>query len=415
MSEKETLNAGSRVSLRFAAGILLAMAVSLALFYLIMQPQQLDLGLMALFLTITSLITFAAGYLAYRWGWISRAPSLRWALLATYVLSSGLTFLNVWLTAKLMFVNQHDLLLATILLLFASSIAVALGSFFSETLGRRIRALNQAVRGISEKGLGVRAQVEGKDEIADLALAFNQMAQQLEVAEREQQELEKYRRDLVAWVSHDLQTPLASIRAIIEALADDVVDDSEMRTRYLNSAKRDIKALSDLIDDLFQIARLDAGSLDLTLEANSLSDLLSDTLEAFSTLARERGVALVGEVQRDVDPVTMDARRVGRVLSNLIRNALRHTPRAGKISVSAQRVQEGVEVVVRDSGEGISEQDLPHLFDRFYRGEKSRSRATGGVGLGLAIAKGFVEAHGGKIRAEAVPEGGARFIFTLPS
>jgi signal transduction histidine kinase len=414
-NEKKLTPYPSQLTLRFTASVLLAMAVALGLFYLLMQPRQIDLGLMAFFLTITSLITLIAGYLAYRLDWISRAPSLRWALLATYILSSALTFLNVWLTARLMFVSQHDLILATILLLFATGIAVALGSFFSATLGKRIHALNQTVREISEKDLDVRAEVDGRDEIAELASAFNEMASRLEAASQRQQEMENYRRDLVAWVGHDLQTPLASMRAIIEALADDMVHDPETRNRYLLTAKREIQALSGLIDDLFQLAQLDAGGIELLREANSLSDLISDTVESFSVIASEKQVTLSGEVQRDVDPVMMDAKRIGRVLDNLVGNAIRHTTGGGSISVIARRMKQAIEIEVRDTGEGLDPEDIPYLFDRFYRGDKSRNRATGGVGLGLAIAKGFVEAHHGTIYAETVPDGGARFVFTLPS
>ena len=404
----------SNLSLRFVAGVLLAMAVALSVFYLIMRPPVSDLVLMALFLTVTSAITLLAGYTAYRSGWISRAPSLRWALLATYVLSSLLTFLNVWLTARLMFVSQHDLLLATVLLLFASGIAIALGAFFSEALSRRITALNETVQEVSEKGLGPRAEVTGGDEIAQLAQAFNVMAGQLEDTARKQQELEDLRRDLIAWTGHDLQTPLASVRAIVEALADGVVDDPETSKRYLQTAKREIGALSSLIDSLFEMATLDAGGLELDLMPNSLSDLISDTLESFSALAQEKDIKLAGEVGQGVDPVMMDTQRIGRVLNNLVGNALRHTPSGGEVSMSAQNEDNLVVVLVRDSGPGLEETDLPFVFDRFYRGEKSRSRKTGGAGLGLAIAKGFVEAHGGEMQAWSVPEGGAAFQFSLP-
>lgn len=404
----------SGLTLRFAAAVLLAMAIALAVFYLLMQPQQADLAYMTLFLTITSGVTLAAGYLAYRSGWIRRAPGLRVALLATYVLSSALTFFNVWLTARLMFVSQHDLLLATILLLFASGIAVALGSFFSEALAHRIQTLNQAVRELRVRGLGVRAEVEGEDEIAQLARAFNQMAAELQAADQRRRTLDRLRRDLIVWVSHDLQTPLASIRAIVEALADDVVEDPETARRYLQTAKREVRALSSLIDDLFEMAQLDAGGIELDLQPIALSDLVSDTLESFSALAADGGITLTGEVDSDVDPVPMDVGRVGRVLNNLLSNAIRHTPPGGDIRVFARRRGGHVEVEVRDNGDGFTAEELPHIFERFYRGEKSRSRATGGAGLGLAIAKGFVEAHGGEIRAEHAGGGGARFLFTLP-
>jgi signal transduction histidine kinase len=401
--------------LRFAAGIVLAFLAAMLVFELVMRPQLGDLGLIALFLSFTSVITLLIGYLAYRLGWMSQAPSLRWALFGTYALSSVITFINVWLTARLMFVSQHDLLLGTILLFFASGIAMALGYFFSETLSRRLMILNKTTGEIRQGGLGARVEIGGNDEIAQLGEAFNAMLEQLEIAERRQQELDALRRDLIAWVSHDLQTPLASVRAIVEALADGMVSDSAVRQRYLGTAKRDIQSLSRLIDDLFQLAQLDAGGLILDLQPNSLSDLISDTLESFSALAKERDITIEGKVESGIDLVVMDVERIGRVLTNLLGNALRHTPNGGRVWITANRLAQDVSVVVADNGEGFNPADLPHLFERFYRGEKSRSRATGGVGLGLAIAKGFVEAHGGHINAELVPEGGSRFVISLPA
>jgi signal transduction histidine kinase len=161
------------------------------------------------------------------------------------------------------------------------------------------------------------------------------------------------------------------------------------------------------------MASLDAGGLALDLSRNSLNDLISDTLESFSVLARERQVTLAGEVNHS-DPVMMDAQRIGRVLNNLVGNALRHTPPGGEVFVSSQNEGDFVSVLVRDTGRGLEEADLPFIFERFYRGEKSRSRKTGGAGLGLAIARGFVEAHGGRMKAWSVPEGGAAFQFSLP-
>jgi signal transduction histidine kinase len=404
----------SRLTLRFAAAVLITMGLALTIFQVIMQPDSRELLLMVLFLSVTSGITLISGYLAYRSGWINRAPSLRASLLATYLIGAALSFLNIWLTARLMFVSQHDLILGTILLLFASGIAVALGAYFSEALTARIRRLRLAVREVREQGLGSRAQVEGRDEIAQLSDDFNAMAAQLQAAEEAQREVERLRKDLIVWVGHDLQTPLTSIGAILQALADGMVEDPETMQRYLGTALREVQSLSVLIDDLFEVARLDAGGLALDLASNSLSDLISDTLESYSRLAEENSVQLSGDVEADVDPVVMDARRIGRVLGNLVGNALRHTPTGGRARVTARRVLGAVEVEVVDSGEGVSALDLPRLFESFYRGEKSRSRATGGAGLGLAIAKGFIEAHGGSIGAELPVEGGARFAFTIP-
>lgn len=404
----------SNAPLRFALALLLAIAFGLGIFYLLMQPRQLDFWLMALVLSTTSVISLAVGYVAYRKDWISQAPSIRWSMLIPYLVSNTLIFLSVWITVRLMFVSEHDLLLATTLLLFAGGIALAMGLFTSEALAERIGNLAQAVDALRHRGFSARAQVSGQDEVAELAMTFNDMVERLQSAEERRQELEQARRDLIAWVSHDLQTPLASIRAMVEALADDMVDDQETVRRYLRTAQREVQSLSSLIDDLFEMAQLDAGGMHLELQRNSMADLVSDTVESFSAMAVEKGVRLSGAVEKDVDPVIMDARRVGRVLRNLVSNALRHTPPDGEVSISARSVVDGVEVEVKDTGEGVPPQNLPRIFDRFYRGEKSRSRATGGAGLGLAIAKGFIEAHGGAITAEPAAGGGTRFVFTLP-
>ncbi len=278
----------------------------------------------------------------------------------------------------------------------------------------RIRVIDQAAQAIAGGNLEVRVPVQGRDELAGLANTFNTMAAQLQAAELKQRELEVLRRDLIAWVSHDLQTPLASIRAVVEAVADGVVEDPETIKRYLGNAQRDIRALSVLIDDLFQMAQIDAGGMSLNQEFTSLRDLISDTLESFSELAIRQAVTLEGHVEPGVDLVSMDTQRIGRVLNNLVGNALRYTPSGGKVQVRASPEPAGCLVEVIDTGEGIPPEDLSHVFERFYRSEKSRNRLTGGAGLGLAIAHGIVEAHGGQIGVESTLGLGTRFWFTLP-
>lgn len=400
--------------LRFILGVVVVILVTLLIFNLIMSPPAGDLRQMGLFLSITAIISIAVGYLFYRIGWFTRSPSIRWMLLGGYALSSVLTFLNVYLTAKLMFASTHDLLLATILLIFAGGIAMALGYFLSSTLTSRIRNLEQAARRISAGELDARVEVQGRDEIALLSQTFNQMSIQLQNAANQKQELERLRSDLIAWVSHDLQTPLTSVRAIVEALADGMADNPQDQERYLRTAQRDIQSLSILIDDLFQMAQLDAGGIPLDREWGSITDLLSDTLESFRQLAHQHQVELYGQADPNCDPVDMDIQRVGRVLNNLVSNAIRHTPPGGKVSVHAAREEDNVLVRVQDSGDGISPEDIPFIFDRFYRGEKSRSRNTGGAGLGLAIARGIVEAHGGSIWVESKIQEGTRISFRLP-
>lgn len=404
----------SSAILRFIAGVLLIFIISLAIFNMMMAPPMYELGLMALFLGITSLVSALAGYAAYRFGWLTLSPALRWSLLGVYALSSLLTFFNVWFSAQMMFASQHDLLLAIVLLVFAGGMAMALGYFLSSTITDRVNQLKGAAEKLAEGDLKTRVPVHGRDEVAMLAKTFNQMAEQLEVADAKQREMEKMRSELLAWVGHDLQTPLASIRAILEALEDGVVEDPETIKRYLNTAQRDVRSLSALIDDLFQMAQLNAGGFQLERANSSLADLISDTLESFAELAARQSIKLAGSVDPQVDPVNMDTRRIGRVLNNLIGNAIRHTPADGEIKVTARRTNRGVEVSVADSGEGIRPEDLPHIFDGFYRGEKSRSRSTGGAGLGLAISRGIVQAHGGDIHVESQAGQGSRFTFHIP-
>lgn len=401
--------------LRFMRGPLLALVAGLGLFTLLMRPSLDDFSAMVGLMSLTALISVFLAYGAYRLGWIHRSPRLQWTLTAAYAGSGLLIFLNVWIIARLMFASWHDLLLATVLLAFATGIAMSLGYFSSAALTDRIRMLVQAAREIAQGRLATRVSDPGRDEMAALAQTFNEMAAQLQATEQKQRELDVLRRDLIAWVSHDLRTPLTSIRAILEALADGVVEDPAVAQRYLQTAQRDIRSLSGLIDDLFEMAQMDAGGLQLERSAGSIADLISDTIERFSEIAGRQGIELHGSAGAGVDPVHFDLQRMSRVLSNLTGNALRHTPAGGSVCLTAARTPEGVTVAVEDSGEGIRPEDLPYIFDRFYRGEKSRNRATGGSGLGLAIARGVVEAHGGVIRVESEPGMGAKFVFTIPN
>jgi len=401
-------------TLRFFGGIIFTLIAVLAVFSMVMHPTAGEISLMALFLSVTAAVSVVVGYGAYRLGWIHYSPRISWVLLGGYAVSSLLTFLNVWVTARLMFASQHDLQLATLLLLFAGGIAMSVGYFLSVSLTDRIVVLNKAARHISEGRLDVDVPVVGSNELANLARTFNDMARKLKETDARQKELADLRRNLIAWVGHDLRTPLASIRAIVEALADDVVDDPATVQRYLHTAQGQIRALSLLIDEFFELAQLETGGLHLDAGLNSIADLISDTLESFSHLAAQQGITFTGDVAPGTDLLPMDAQKIGRVLNNLVGNALRHTPAGGAVHLQAATIDGQVVVDVADTGPGIAPADLPFIFDRFYRGEKSRNRTTGGAGLGLAICKAIVEAHGGRISAENRAQG-ACFRFSLPA
>lgn len=383
------------------------------MFYSMAQPPMSDLVALAGILSVTAALSIALGHIAFRRGWVDRSPRLSWTLLGGYALSNLLAFLSVWVTALLMFVNPHDFALATVTLLFAGSIAISLGYLLSVSLARRISNLNRAAGEIAQGHLDVRVPVSGEDELANLGDAFNKMAAQLEAAQRQQQELEKLRRELVTWVGHDLRTSLTSIRVVVEALADGVVEDPTAVDRYLKTAQHHIRSLSQLLGDLLEIAQIEGGGMKLDRDDSSIRDLISDTIEAFSTLASRQGVRLEGSTDPGVDPVIMDVAKIERVLANLLDNALRHTPTGGVVRVNAFTTSDGVRVEVQDSGTGIRSDDLAHVFERFYRGEKERRRDSG-AGLGLAIVKGLVEAHGGKVGIESRFGEGTCVWFTLP-
>jgi signal transduction histidine kinase len=228
--------------------------------------------------------------------------------------------------------------------------------------------------------------------------------------ERMRRQVEDARRGLVAAASHDLRTPLASLRLLVEAIEDGVA--GEDRDRYLAEIRTHVAVLSDLIDDLFELSRIEAGDISWTLRQVELGELIGDTVAAFRVSAAERGVHLAAELPSGKVVAEADAEKVQRVLFNLIQNAIRHTPADGSVTVRASGGPSGVEVEVADSGEGIPAGDGERVFEAFYRGDSSRGED--GAGLGLAISRAIVEAHGGRIWLED-GDPGTRVRFTLPA
>lgn len=288
--------------------------------------------------------------------------------------------------------------------LAAGLAAVVVTLAISGRILRPVGHLTAAAEKMSHGDLSVRVPVESVDELGQLAEAFNSMAGNLE-----QQEL--LRRNMVGDVAHELRTPLTNLRGYLEATRDGLISPDNA---LVDNLYEETMLLARLVADLHELAQAEAGQLKLLRTPTPLPEVAEQAVEILRPQADAKGVRLSVDVPDSLPLVNIDRERIGQVLRNLMNNALAHTPTGGEIGVSAARQNGAVSVSVCDTGEGISAEDLPHVFDRFYRADHSRARQTGGYGLGLAIVKQLVQAHGGVISIESQPGHGSTFSFTLP-
>jgi signal transduction histidine kinase len=395
--------------------VVVAIAAALMIAILFMDLSNSDIPVLVELLFSSAVISLGVGGLFI---WVSSGR--RWNRLATRLLAAHgigmiVIIVNVAIAAYAMFISTHDLSLLTLLLAYSIAMAAIYSILVSLSIGESLRTLSGAARRMATGDLSVRVPPAPERELAELSAAFNTMAAQLEAAFHRQRELEEARQGLIAAVSHDLRTPLASLRVMVEAINDGVASDPVTVQRYIKAMERETVSLGRLIDDLFEMARLDAGQVQLRLQPNPIDSLIQETLESLEGQAERQRIALKSTVDATIPPVLVDADRVQRVLFNLVQNAIRHTPADGSVLIEAFDRGPEVQVNVRDTGEGIPPADLPHVFDRFYRGDKARSRdGVAGAGLGLSIARRLVETHGGRIWVAQAPEGGSIFSFTLP-
>lgn len=316
----------------------------------------------------------------------------------------------VSITLKMM-ISDHDRTVA----LTVATIAGLVGLGVSLFLGRRLiagsHALLKAVRVAGDTGRFQPPPERLPTELAELGAELTSAYDSLAAAHERERALETSRRELVAWVSHDLRTPLAGLRAMAEALEDEVVTDAETVHRYHGQMRTEADRLAGMVDDLFELSRIHAGALCLSRNRVGLADLIAETVAGTEPLARAKGVRLRGEAP-DALPVEADATELGRALRNLLVNAIRHTPADGTVEVIAKADTGTAHVTVTDACGGIPEQDLPRVFDVAFRGEAARTPG-GGAGLGLAIARGIIEAHAGNIGVSNIGPG-CRFVIQLP-
>ena len=286
--------------------------------------------------------------------------------------------------------------------LVAALLALTLGSLLALTLTRSLRELKEATLEIARGRFGKQVKVRSKDELGELAVSFNQMSLDLERATQA-------RRQMTADIAHDLRSPLSVLTGYAEALSDGKLTGTPEIYDILH---QETNHLSRLVEDLRLLSLADAGELPLLLQIISPQALLERTMARHAVTAGQHGITLHVEIEPGLPEVKVDVERMSQVLDNLILNAFRYTPSGGEVTLAGSQTAGKIRLQIRDTGSGIAPEDLPHIFDRFYRGDKAR-RESGESGLGLAIAKSIVEAHGGQISAESEPGIGAVFTITL--
>jgi signal transduction histidine kinase len=352
------------------------------------------IGSAALVAVATLAVGLALAYL------LRLLPTVRLQLAGLAFLAVLLPLGAVLLSGWVMFHMGEDVKILAVTAASALTAVVA-ALVLARSISGSIERVRYASVEMARGDLEARAPEGGPAEVAELAASFNEMGTNL-------RRLFDTRRELVAWASHDLRTPLANMQAMLEALEDGLGDPEE----YVPVLREQVRALSLLVDDLFELARIDAGALTLELRQLPVAPVVSSTLRSIEAEARSRHVKLGADVGEDVT-ARFAPDKLERVLMNLLTNALRHTPSDGAVAVLVEPRRGEVRVAVEDTGEGLDSEARERMFERFWRGDQSRS--SRGAGLGLAIARGLIEAHGGRIWAEDREGGGARVCFTLPA
>ena len=331
----------------------------------------------------------------------------------TGVYASGIYHGGV-LTGVLVYISRvqeiyeslRDIQLKILLWMAVVAAAVLLvNALVLRTITRPIGELNEGISRMSRGDLSARVRVRGNNEFAGLASAFNSMSERLE-------QLDKSRSQFVSNASHELKTPLSTMKILIETLLYQDPMDPGMTKEFLTDVNKEIDRLNRIVSDLLTLVNIDNG-MKLNLVALDIGALLQEQVKRLSPLARENGIELDCAVRESLE-ITGDSLKLQQVVYNIIDNAIKYTPRGGEVHCTLSRSGRRAVIRVADTGVGIPEQDLPHIFDRFYRVDKARSRETGGTGLGLSIVKQFVLLHGGTIDAKSAPGKGSTFIIELP-
>ena len=340
-------------------------------------------------------------------GPLARQLALAVAIVVTPVLIALL------IVSSLMVISGHAAFLVGLIVLGAGVLAVVAAKLIAGSILRDVESISDGLTAVGNGERDVHIETAAGDELGALAHAANAMIEQLSAEELARDQSDAARRDLVAAVSHDLRTPITSLRLLAEAVQDEIVD-SETRRSYLKRMNTHIDALSSLIDDLFELSRLEAGDIGWSLQQVPLAELVGETVDAMRPQAEAKGVAVFAEVPSALAPAVANPEKLQRVLFNLIQNAIRHTPSDGSVVVRAETVGGRIEVEVADDGEGIAPEEREQVFDAFFRGGTGAARSGSGAGLGLAVSRAIIEAHGGQIWLADAPAG-TRVRFSVPA
>ena len=342
--------------------------------------------------------------------WLLRRGSLRWLPLGVALVAVTAVIAGIVGTARAMFLSAHDFHVVLIVALVAGIVAVLFAMLVGSTVVRWSRSLRDDARRFGESGTFESAG-GGPAEFADLSAELTRTSERLGESRAREARLEESRRELVSWVSHDLRTPLAGLRAMTEALEDGLAEDPQ---RYHVQMRAEVDRMVRMVDDLFELSRIHAGVIPFAVQTIALGDVVSEAIAGADPLARAKRVRLGGSVE-DGMLVRADPGGLSRVVANLVMNAIRHTPADGAVEITGRAVPDGVELAVSDACGGIPPDDLDRVFDVAWRGSHARTPDdASGAGLGLAIVKGLVEAYDGRVEVRNQPPG-CRFLVRLPA
>jgi signal transduction histidine kinase len=362
-------------------------------------------------LTALILPALAVTVLATAIAWVAFSrTSIRVSTAAVAVVGAVVGLANLVALTSLMIVSSHDATLMAVLLVYAAAAGIGAALALGRARARAIDRLAQAARELGAGNLSTRIGPLGAGaELDSLARTIDEMAERLQEAIVREREVESTRRDLMTAISHDLRTPLASLRAMVEAVDEGVVDDAPTLRRYSSEMRRSVMQLVAMVDDLFELAQLDAGAIDAESQRARLGEVVASVMDAVELQAQEKELVLRADLGEERD--TLCSLRLVRVLQNLVANAVRHTPADGTVLIEAIRRDGELEVAVADNGEGIAPRDLPRIFEPFYRADRARSGA--GAGLGLTLSKRIVESLGGCLDVSSARTG-TRFSVRIP-